>query len=68
MNLTEKTISHISEKQNMAKPSTILHEIIKEIRIYQRRLNPNLNHDDLIRSNTCEEVIDIIKTHLYLDF
>ena len=46
----------------------VLDEIIGEIRGYQGKLNPNLDHDDLITSNAYENVIDIIETHKYLDF
>ena len=35
---------------------------------YQEKLNPDLDHDDLITSNAYENVIDIIETHKYLDF
>lgn len=39
-------------------------DIINEIKLYQKRLKPNLYHDDLIRSNTCEEIMDIIENNI----
>lgn len=37
-------------------------KVLELIKQYQKKLKPNFSHDDLIRSNTCEELRDIIKS------